>query len=376
MSAVYEEVVGILEAGGRVALATLMARRGSAPGSLGAKMLVREDGTTAGSIGGGCVEAEVWDASRAALASGESRVLAYHLNTEEMAASGLICGGNVEILVEPLGPPHLPVIRGIVESRRVKTPALVVTTVPPGAVVPPEQAARQGAAVPAGEAVRSRKAAFKVLLTADGAMVGPGREAAPEEALRAAWTRLPPAATRVMAREDVEGDVEEGARLLLESVAAPASLLVFGGGHLSEEIVPLAKRVHFQVTVVDDRPMFANPGRFPEADEVLVSEFDEAFERLTLDDNTFVVIVTRGHLHDRLCLERSLATDAAYIGMVGSRAKIKKTYDALAEAGVPRERLQQVHSPIGLDIRARLPEEIAVSIVAELIQVRNSRLFG
>lgn len=370
MSAVYKEVLGILEAGGRVALATLMARRGSAPGSLGAKMLVREDGTTAGSIGGGCVEAEVWDAARAALANGEPQVLAYHLNTEEMAESGLICGGNVEILVEPLGPPHLPVIRGIVESRRAKTPALVVTTVPPGAAVPPTEAGPLGGTVPPGAA------AFKVLLTGDGAMVGPGREAAPEEALRAAWTRLPPAATRIMAREDVEGDVEEGTRLLLESVAAPASLLVFGGGHLSEEIVPLAKRVHFQVTVVDDRPMFANPDRFPEADEVLVSEFEEAFERLTLDDNSFVVIVTRGHLHDRLCLERSLATDAAYIGMVGSRAKIKKTYNALEEAGVPRERLEQVHSPIGLDIRARLPEEIAVSIVAELIYVRNSRLFG
>lgn len=352
MSSVYEEVLGTLEAGRRVALATLMARRGSAPGSLGAKMLVREDGSTAGSIGGGCVEAEVWDAARAAMANGEPQVLAYRLNTEEMAESGLICGGNVEILVEPLDGAHLPVIRGIVESRQTKVPALVATTIPPGG------------------------GAFKVLLTGDGGVIGPGSEIAHEEALRTAWGRLPPAATRVMARQDVEGDAEEGARLLLESVAAPASLIVFGGGHLSGEIVPLAKRVHFHVTVVDDRPMFANTDRFPEADEVLMAEFEEAFERLVIDDNSFVVIVTRGHLHDRLCLEKSLATDAAYVGMVGSRAKIKKTYEALEAAGVPRGRLEHVHSPIGLSIQARLPEEIAVSIVAELIQVRNSRLFG
>lgn len=352
MSSIYEEVLEILESGHPVALATLMVRRGSAPGSLGAKMLVRDDGSTAGSIGGGCVEAEVWDAARAALASGESQVLAYRLNTEEMAESGLICGGNVEILVEPLNASHLPVISGIVESRRAQVQALVATTVPPGG------------------------GAFKVLLTGDGTLVGPGSENAPKEALRAAWRRLPPAATRVMAREDAEGHVEEGARLLLESVAAPASLIVFGGGHLSGEVVPLAKRVHFHVTVVDDRPMFANADRFPEADEVVVAEFEDAFDRLTIDDNTFVVVITRGHLHDRLCLERSLATDAAYVGMVGSRAKIKKTYEALEAAGVPRESLERVHSPIGLSIQARLPEEIAVSIVAELIQVRNTRLFG
>lgn len=356
MSTVYEEVLEILEADRPVALATLMVRRGSAPGSLGAKMIVRDDGTTAGSIGGGCVEAEVWDSARTALDSGETQVLAYRLNTEEMAESGLICGGNVEILVEPLRSIHLPVVRGIVESRHARDPALVATSVPP------------------------RGEPFKVLLTGDGRVLGPGSDVAPVEALRGAWRRLPPAATRVVAAEELaEGaivGIEEGSRVLLESVAAPASLVVFGGGHLSGEIVPLAKRVHFRVTVVDDRPLFASAERFPEADEVLVAEFEEVFERLVIDDNTFVVIVTRGHLHDRLCLEKTLATDAAYVGMVGSWAKIKKTYDALEEAGVPRARLEAVHSPIGLHIQARLPEEIAVSIVAELIQVRNSRLFG
>ena len=211
-----------------------------------------------------------------------------------------------------------------------------------------------------------------MLLTADGGVVGPGSESAHIEELREQWRRLPPAATRLMAREGAVG----APRVLLESVAPAARLVIFGGGHLSGEIVPLAKRVHFHVTVVDDRPIFANRDRFPEADEVLMSEFEDAFERIAIDDNTFVVIVTRGHLHDRLCLEKSLATDAAYIGMIGSKAKIKKTYDALVEEGVERERLERVHSPIGLFIHARLPEEIAVSIVAELIEERNRRLFG
>jgi len=354
MSTVYEEVLQILETGDPVAVATLMARRGSAPGSLGAKMLVRRNGATAGSIGGGCVEAEVWDAARAAMDSGEVGVLSYRLNTQEMAESGLICGGNVEILVEPLDASHLPVVRAIIEAQRTRSAALVATTVP---------------AAGAGEAGAGR---FKVLLTSAGDVVGPGLESAPVDTLRDQWRRLPPAATRLLAWEDAAA----GSRLLLESVAPPATLVIFGGGHLSGEIVPLAKRVHFHVTVVDDRPMFANRDRFPEADEVLVSEFEDVFDHISIDDNTFVVIVTRGHLHDRLCLEKSLATDAAYIGMVGSKAKIKKTYDALEEAGVARGRLEQVHSPIGLFIHARLPEEIAVSVVAELIQVRNQRLFG
>ncbi|MHB9150366.1 MAG: XdhC family protein [Thermoleophilia bacterium] len=365
MSSVYEEVLQILETGERVAVATLMARRGSAPGSLGAKMLVRRDGGTAGSIGGGCVEAEVWDAARAAMDSGEVGVLSYRLNSQEMAESGLICGGNVEILVEPLEASHLPVIRGIVEAERTRSPVLVATTVP--AIGSSGDAADAGAG-----AAHTRAGRFKVLLTAAGDVVGPGSESAPIDDLRDHWRRLPPAATRLLAREGAGA----GPRVLLESVAPPATLVIFGGGHLSGEIVPLAKRVHFHVTVVDDRPMFANRDRFPEADEVLMSEFEEAFDRIPIDDNTFVVIVTRGHLHDRLCLEKSLATDAAYIGMIGSKAKIKKTYDALVEEGVPRERLEQVHSPIGLFIHARLPEEIAVSVVAELIEVRNRRLFG
>ena len=364
MSGVYEEVLSILESGGEVAVATLMARRGSAPGSLGAKMLVRRDGGTAGSIGGGCVEAEVWDAARAAMESGEVGVLAYRLNTEEMAESGLICGGNVEILVEPLDASHLPVIQGIVEAERTRHPVLVATSVP---AVEPPAVEPLGASAAGGGAGR-----FKVLLTAEGEVVGPGSESAHIEELREQWRRLPPAATRLVAREGAVG----APRVLLESVAPAARLVIFGGGHLSGEIVPLAKRVHFHVTVVDDRPIFANRDRFPEADEVLMSEFEDAFERLAIDDNTFVVIVTRGHLHDRLCLEKSLATDAAYIGMIGSKAKIKKTYDALVEEGVARERLERVHSPIGLFIHARLPEEIAVSIVAELIEERNRRLFG
>ena len=373
MSTVYEEVLQILEAGEQVAVATLMARRGSAPGSLGAKMLVRRSGATAGSIGGGCVEAEVWDAARAAMDSGEVGVLSYRLNTEEMAESGLICGGNVEILVEPLDDSHLFVVRGIVEAQQSRSPALVATSVPPAG---PVGGTAEAGAVPADAeetvAVGAEVGRFKVLLSATGDVMGPGLESAPIETLRDQRRRLPPAATRLLAREGAVA----GSRILLESVAPAATLVILGGGHLSGEIVPLAKRVHFHVTVVDDRPMFADRDRFPEADEVLLSEFDEAFDRIPIDDNTFVVIVTRGHLHDRLCLEKSLATDAAYIGMVGSKAKTKKTYDALVESGVARERLEQVHSPIGLFIHARLPEEIAVSVVAELIEERNRRLFG
>jgi xanthine dehydrogenase accessory factor len=160
-------------------------------------------------------------------------------------------------------------------------------------------------------------------------------------------------------------------RLLLEFAAVPVSLLVLGAGHLSREIVPLAKRVHFRVAVADDRPMFANQEAFPSADEVLLGEFDDVFDRFTVDRGTFVLIVTRGHLHDEMLLEKALATEAAYIGMIGSKVKIRTIYGRLRKRGVTEERLAFVHAPVGVSIGARLPEEIAVSIVAELIAVRN-----
>jgi len=162
--------------------------------------------------------------------------------------------------------------------------------------------------------------------------------------------------------------------ILLEPIFSEPILYIFGAGHVSEQIAPLAKKVHFKVVVIDDREMFANRNRFPEADEVIVSEFEKCFDQLNIDDSSYIVIVTRGHLYDGFVLEQAIQTKAHYIGMIGSKKKIRTLYQNLMEKGITKETLDQVYAPIGIDINSETPEEIAVSIVAELIKVRGESI--
>ena len=362
MRDIYEQIVEVLAAGRRLALATLVTRRGSAPGALGSKMLVLDDGATAGSIGGGCVEAEVWDAARAALAGDGAQVLQFRLRSEDMAESGLICGGSVDILVRAVGPESLSLFEAVVALRRGGSAGVFVTPLP-------ESDGGLGGAWLGGDLLLDAEG--EVIASTGGLLAGEGGAAIPAtdaqkvlDDVRSVAAKLIPGELRVV----------PAAGAVLESIVPPAHLYVFGAGHLSAALVSLAKRVHFQVTVIDDRAMFANAERFPDADEVVVAEFEDAFADLDMGVSSYVVIVTRGHLHDQLVLGRALATPAAYIGMIGSRIKIAKIHAELEAGGVSRERLDAVHAPIGLSIGARSPDEIAVSIVAELIQVRAGRL--
>ena len=162
--------------------------------------------------------------------------------------------------------------------------------------------------------------------------------------------------------------------VLLEPISSEPTVYIFGGGHVSQQVVPLAKGVSFKVAVIDDREMFANRERFPEADEVVVSEFEKSFDHLPINDSSYIVIVTRGHLYDGVVLEQAVQTSARYIGMIGSKKKIHTLYQNLIKKGMSRETLNRVHAPIGIDINSETPEEIAVSIVAELIKVRGEPL--
>jgi xanthine dehydrogenase accessory factor len=161
--------------------------------------------------------------------------------------------------------------------------------------------------------------------------------------------------------------------ILVEPIHSEPTVYIFGAGHISQQLGPLAKRVQFKVVVIDDREMFANRERFPEADEVIVSEFEKCFDRLTIDESSYVVIVTRGHLYDGFVLEQAIKTNARYIGMIGSKRKIWTLYESLIKKGIPKETLEKVHAPIGIDINSETPEEIAVSIVAELVKVRGKK---
>lgn len=163
----------------------------------------------------------------------------------------------------------------------------------------------------------------------------------------------------------------EGRHVFMEPYYPEPRLVILGGGHIALPLAEFAAKVGFSVTVVDDRLTYANKQRFPFAKEVLCTAFENCFEKLDPTPADFVVIITRGHKHDGVCLKQALQYDLAYLGMIGSRRKVRQMMEDLAAEGYPQEKLEKVHSPIGLDIGAVTPEEIAVSILAEVIQCRR-----
>jgi len=250
----FEEIVRMRRAGQRGALATIVHTNGSIPSYESSRMLVREDGSALGTVGGGCVEADVWAVARDVMQKEAPRKLVFHLNNEATYDNGLICGGTVEIFVEPILPQPI--------------------------------------------------------------------------------------------------------------------LYLFGGGHVSTAVAKAAQAVGFGVGVIDDREAFANAQRFPMAQEIYTS-YEEAFERIRPGASSYLVIVTRGHKEDMRVLAWAVRTAARYVGMIGSRRKVLSVYKALEKEGYTTEEFERVYAPMGLDIGALSPEEIAVSIVAELVAVRR-----
>jgi xanthine dehydrogenase accessory factor len=252
---IFEEIVRLRRAGERGALATIVYVNGSIPSFESSRMLVREDGTMVGTIGGGCVEAEVWAAAKDVIRNEQSRKMTFNLNQEAGYDAGLICGGTLEIFVEPIVP--------------------------------------------------------------------------------------------------------------------QPRLYLFGGGHVSLALARMAYQAGFAVSVADDREAFSNASRFPMALETFTS-YEDAFERIHPGPASYIVIVTRGHKDDMRVLEWAVGTPARYVGMIGSRRKVIEVYKALEKQGVPMDKFESVHAPVGLEIGALTPEEIAVSIIAELIAVRRN----
>jgi xanthine dehydrogenase accessory factor len=252
---IYEEIVRLRREGRRGALATIINVRGSIPSFATAKMLVRDDGSILGTIGGGCVEAEVWQAGREVMEQEKPRTLSFDLNQDPKYNTGLVCGGSLEVYVEPI----LPI----------------------------------------------------------------------------------------------------------------SVLYMVGGGHVGLHVYRVARIAGFDVVVLDDRESFANRERFPEAREVFADDFDKVMAQLTLPEAAFVVIATRGHTDDMRALRWAVRTPARYIGMIGSRRKVITIYRQLEKEGIAPESFDRVHAPVGLNIGAVTPEEIAVAVVAEMIAVRR-----
>jgi len=355
MQDIYYEIVKALEKKEKLALATLITRVGSAPRAVGAKYLIKEDGTSFGSIGGVCAEAEVWQEAQMVMAKGEERLLRFNLTSEQLAEGGLICGGNIDIFVEPLREEFLDIYQEVAKIQQKGGSALLATLI------------SVDDAFPKGES-------SKVLMKASGERIGhifDGKKIE-QRILKERETLLKGNKPTVIVFDSEEENYPwKKMEVLLEPIFSEPTVFIFGAGHVSQQLAPIVKRVDFKVVVIDDREMFANRERFPEADEIVVSEFERCFDQLNIDESSYIVIVTRGHLYDGFVLEQAVKTDARYIGMIGSKKKIHALYQNLMEKGIMKERLDQVYAPIGIDINSETPEEIAVSIVAQLIKVRG-----
>lgn len=323
-------------------VAVILGRLGSAPRSTGSRMTVRADGSILGTVGGGMLEARVQELARDVFKKRKTMVRNFTLTAEDASRMGMLCGGQVRVLIDFVDASEVLQSRfynGVSATLDSHRQALLVTRIPgdEGDFEGPEQG----------------------LITKDGSFKG----------------SLEPALVREIAglfngrQPDVVRCGKED--FLVEPLGREGSVFIFGAGHVARELAPLAKLVGFRTTVIDDRQEFAGRARFPSADEVLVVDsFGDAVKGLDVDEESFLVIVTRGHAHDKTVLGQALATKAGYIGMIGSRKKRDAVYEALIEEGFKRGDMERVHCPVGLDIKAETPEEIAVSIVAELIRAR------
>ncbi len=336
----------ILEDGEDLVLATIIMHAGSTPRSVGSKMFIRRDGSIIGSIGGGIVEFEAQKLARKIFETGKARIDTVDLSGSDAATTDkMICGGRLEILMEFISgdPENAAEYRSLVTSLQMGKKGFLIKELDTMG-----DTARQmdwclvhKGSVILGKFTGSDSAILRLT----------------DEALK---RKAPVIAT------------EEGKRYFVEPTFQPGTVYLFGAGHVSRPVADLAAMVDFRTVVLDDRSDFANSERFPKAEDIkVISTFDNVFNELDIDRDSYLVIVTRGHMHDKTVLEGALRTRAGYIGMIGSRRKQHLVYQELLGKGFAEEDLKRVYNPIGLDINAETPEEIAVSIVAELIQVRS-----
>jgi xanthine dehydrogenase accessory factor len=252
----YDEIVRLRALGQKCAIATIVQVNGSIPSYESAKMLVREDGSIVGTVGGGCVEAEVWTAAREVIDTEKPKHLNFSLSQDAAYDEGLICGGQLNIFVEP--------------------------------VLPQPRA------------------------------------------------------------------------------------YIFGGGHVSKGISRIATLAGFSTVVIDDREAFANFERFPEAIATYAEDYEQVFSKLAINSTSYLIIVTRGHRDDMRVLRWAVTTPAKYVAMIGSKRKTISVVRELEKEGIPREAFEKISAPMGLEIGAETPEEIAISVVAEMIAVRRA----
>jgi xanthine dehydrogenase accessory factor len=339
-------IADLLDSGRPLVLARIIRQAGSAPRDVGTQCLFLEDGSIVGTIGGGLLEYQASRKASECLQHGRSTLLQFQLTGQEVSQTDMLCGGIVDVYLEPLLPGN-KAARTL--FRRLSTLLASGCT----GVLITQMAEASPADMETG----------RVLIEPDGAVTGQIGPSAQRDQQDLSFYLKHKAPQLISLQENQP-------LLFVEPIKPYDVLYLFGAGHISTFVADLAQTVGFQVVVIDDREEFASRQRFPTVQDILVCPFSSALARCQCSASSYIVIVTRGHIHDQDILRQALDVRSAYIGMIGSRRKRDMIYEALRKEGVSQESLDRVHSPIGLDIGAQTPEEIAVSIVAELIQVR------
>jgi xanthine dehydrogenase accessory factor len=350
-------LAGLRVRGEPAALATIVRVKGSTYRRAGARLLIRQDGTTLGSISGGCLEGDVAEAAREVLHTGRPRMLTYDLTADDDAVwgLGLGCNGAIDVFVEAVRPEAVPdygaLLQGCIDARRFAALATVIASPSPDGRVP---------------------VGARLFVREDGTVEGSLGEAVTDALAAAAARDRIAAGTAATVPLELPGGLGE---LFIDVVAPPLPLLVCGAGHDALPLVSLAHAQGWWVMVADSRPAYATKERFPGADEVFLVQDRDVAKAARIDRHTFVVVMTHNFLHDLEILRGLVETPARYIGLLGPRARTDKLLAELQKGGVVLDgaRRSRVYGPVGVDTGADSPEEIALSILAEILAVRNGR---
>jgi xanthine dehydrogenase accessory factor len=342
MRDVVRQLLKALDAGRSVAYCRLVETRGSTPQKAGAVMLVFADGSQAGTLGGGCVEAEVKRRAIALLNEGKSELCKFQLDSDYGWDDGLICGGRMLVLIEPVAADSASYFRSLAEridAGQGTTEAIVF------------------------DAERSQLTApSSYLIDGEGKLLA---------TLHAPADELPAVIAQELKPLDIRPRPYIVAGVSYLPVLPRCRLVIVGGGHVGQAVADLATPLDFEVWVVDDRADVVSEARFPKAERRIAGPVDQVLPSLPIDQDTYCLIVTRGHNHDEEALFHLVDRGARYVGLIGSRRKIRLIFDDLLEKGVSREALERVYAPLGIDIGSQTVPEIAVSIAAELVAHRN-----
>lgn len=342
MGSLYKDIKNALSKDQPFALAMIVSHKGSTPGTSGSWMLVRQDKTIAGTIGGGLVEAKVMNACVGMMDKAQSQIKAFHLDQALKAGMDMICGGSLGVWLRSFVPPFskefLNAFEIIAEIENKGESALVITRI-------------------SGDTVQ-------VPVVLKNSHNDPGASILPEDLLA-------DAAGRAFSGPGLSCQVYGQDLYIIQPLIPRQTLYICGAGHVGYQLGQMAHITDFSTVIIDDRPEFADPARFPHARQVkIVPGFNPVFDGFNVDENSYIAILTRGHLYDQIVLEQALYTRAAYIGMIGSRKKRELIYGNLMDKGISKQALDAVYSPIGTAIKAQTPAELAVSILGELILVR------